>query len=272
MLHPPTTQPPLPTQIVALVLAGSRPGSDPLAAAAGVATKALVPINGRPMIDHVVRTLTEHPRIGKVVVLSQQGAAGLANHPATQWLTDHEKVHFEISGGGISQSLLDLIDHGAVAPPFLLTTVDNILLNHAIMDEFLKGISNADIAVAMVERTTLMRAYPQSRRTWLTFRRGWWSGANLFWLGSDHARSALQLWRHIEQDRKKGWRVISAFGPALLIGAALRILTIHQAIVRAGKRLGLNAKMIEISIPEACIDADKPEDVALIESILQRRG
>lgn len=258
-------------RITVVVLAGSRPGRDPLADAAGVATKALIPVAGRTMIDHVARTLTDHKRIGQVILLSQQGTEILARDTGTQWLARHDKIRFATSGAGISQSILDLMHTGALVPPFLLTTVDNILLDHNIIDAFLTGVGDADVAVAMVERATLMEAYPQSRRTWLKFRHGWWSGANLFWLGSAQARGALELWRNIEQDRKKGWRIVSAFGPLLLAGAALRVLTIHQAVARAGKRLGLRVRIVGLSIPEACIDADKPEDIILIEAILAAR-
>lgn len=258
-------------RITVVVLAGSRPGRDPLANAAGVATKALVPVAGSAMIDHIVRTLTDHHRIGQVIILSQQGAEILARDTGTQWLAQHDKIRFAPSGAGISQSILDLMQAGTLAPPFLLTTVDNILLDHDCIEAFLADVGDADVAVAMVERATLMQAYPQSRRTWLKFRNGWWSGANLFWLGSAKARSGLELWRSIEQDRKKGWRIVSAFGPLLLAGAALRVMTIHQAVARAGKRLGLRARIVDLPIPEACIDADKPEDITLIEEILARR-
>ena len=124
----------------------------------------------------------------------------------------------------------------------------------------------------MVERATVIAAYPDARRTWLKFRGGQWSGANLFLLGGARAARALEKWRAIEQNRKKGWKIVSAFGPALLLGAALRLLTIHQAIARAGRRLGVTARIVPIGIAEACIDADKPDDVTLIEAILARRN
>src|SRR3990167_6475050 len=117
-----------------------------------------------------------------------------------------------------------------------------------------------------------MRAHPDSRRTWLRFRGGEWSGANLFWLGSPRARRVLEKWREIEQDRKKGWKIVLAFGPVLLLAAALRLLTAHRAIARAGRRMGLDARIVPMPMAEACIDADKPEDIVLIERILARRA
>jgi molybdopterin-guanine dinucleotide biosynthesis protein A len=252
-----------------VLLAGSRPGGDPLALAAGVTTKALVPIAGQTMLARTARTLINHPRIATVAIVAQQGADMLAGGDDTGWLADHARIRFVESNSGISQSLLDLIDGGALSLPLLVTTVDNVLLNNAIMDHFLNGLSaDSDIAVGMVERTTLHAAYPQSRRTWLKFRGGWWSGANLFWLGSSKARTALALWRNVEQDRKKGWKILSAFGPSLLLGALLRILTIESAIAKAGRRLNLKAEIVPLPVAEACIDADKSDDIALIEAIL----
>ncbi len=259
--------PPVP----AIILAGSRPGVDPLAAAAGVATKALVPIAGRPMIDHVARTLLAHRGIGEVILMAQQAQA-LADHPQTAWLREEPRIRFVDSGSGISQSLLDWMAGEGARLPALVTTADNVLLDGAILDAFLAGARGADVAAAMVERAVLTQAYPQSRRTWLKFRGGAWSGANLFWLGSDKAANALRKWREIEQDRKKGWKIISAFGPLLLLGAALRLLSIHQAIAGAGRRLGAGvARIVPLPIAQACIDADKPDDIAMIERILAER-
>lgn len=224
------------------------------------------------MLDRVVRTLTDHPRIATVAILSQQGQDGLATHPQTAWIAGHPQVRFVNSGSGISQSILDAIESKAITLPVLVTTVDNVLMNSMIIDAFLHGIDPAsDVAVAMVERTTLLAAYPHSRRTWLRFRGGAYSGANLFWLASARARGALNLWRSVEQDRKKGWKILSLFGPALLAGAALRMLSIHSATKRAGARLGLQAQVVALPIAEACIDADKAEDVMLIEQILAAR-
>ena len=57
-----------------------------------------------------------------------------------------------------------------------------------------------------------------------------------------------------------------------MIGALLRLFTLHQGIARAGKRFGARATAVAMSAPEACIDADKPDDVRLIEQILAARA
>jgi GTP:adenosylcobinamide-phosphate guanylyltransferase len=254
--------------VTAILLAGARPIPDPLAVAAGVAVKPLVPVGGEPMINRPARALLDHPAIGDVIILTQRPDLFAAD-PATAWLAEHPRVRFEQGGQGIAASLLDLMARGVANYPLLLTTADHVLLDRAMLDQFVAEAQGADIAVAMVERATLLARYPGSRRTWLKFRDGWWSGANIFWFGSDKARAIIALWQDVEQDRKKGWKILTAFGPLALIGALLRISTLRGGIARIGRRFGLTARLVAMNSPEACIDADKPADVTLIEAILK---
>ncbi|MEJ7934141.1 nucleotidyltransferase family protein [Sphingobium sp. AN558] len=256
--------------ITALLLAGARPKADPLAVAAGVAIKPLVPVGGQPMINWPARALLAHPAVGQVVILTQSPDLFAAD-PATAWLMDHPQVSFEHSGGGIASSLLAYMERPDTGFPLLVTTADHVLLDGAMLDQFVAEAAGADVAVAMVERGTLLARYPDSRRTWLKFRDGWWSGANIFWFGSAKARDIVTLWREVEQDRKKGWKILAAFGPLPLLGALLRISTLRGSIARVGKRFGLSARLVAMTQPEACIDADKPADVTLIEAILNQK-
>ena len=259
-----------PASVTAILLAGARPIPDPLAIAAGVPVKPLAPVAGEPMINRPARALLDHPAIGQVIVLTQRADA-FATDPATAWLGAHPRVRFERGGAGIASSLLALMEAGDMPFPLLLTTADHVLLDRAMLDQFIAEATGADVAVAMVERATLLARYPQSRRTWLKFRDGGWSGANIFWFGSEKARAVIALWQEVEQDRKKGWKILSAFGPLALIGALLRISTLRGGMARVGRRLGLVARLVAMAQPEACIDADKQADVDLIEAILARR-
>jgi hypothetical protein len=222
------------------------------------------------MINRPARALLAHPAIGRVIILTQ-APEYFAADPATAWLASDPRVRFETGGQGIASSLLALLEAGDLPFPILLTTADHVLLDAAMLDQFVGQASGADIAVAMVERATLLARYPHSRRTWLKFRDGWWSGANIFWFGSAKARSIIALWQEVEQDRKKGWKILAAFGPFALVGALLRVLTLRGGIARIGRKFGLVARLVAMDSPEACIDADKPDDVTLIESILKQR-
>ncbi len=251
--------------IPAIVLAGSRPGPDPLLSGSGVSTKALLPIAGQAMLVHVVKALRASPEVGAITILAQNSTE-LAAEPGLAGLAN---LHFADSGQGISSSLAAALPPGD--DPLLVTTADNVLLQPTMVAEFLRGGADSDVAVAMVERDILLARYPESKRTWLKFRGGWWSGANMFRLRGRRVLPLLDFWGRIEHDRKKGLKIVAAFGPWLLVGALLRLFTIQQGIARAGLRFGLRAKVVPMSEPEACIDADKPADIDLIEAIFAAR-
>jgi GTP:adenosylcobinamide-phosphate guanylyltransferase len=258
------------TTFTAIILAGQRPGIDPLAAHFNEPYKALIPIAGRPMLSHVVQTLTGRADAARIVILAQNVAA-LFEHADMRWITDDPRIVARDCGDSVVQAIIDTLDALPDAYPFLLTTADNVLLDDRMIDAFVAGASAADLAVALVERRTLEAAYPGNRRTWLRFRGGAYSGANLFWLGSPAALRGPAVWRGIEQQRKRARAVLGAFGVGLALMIAVRLLTLDQAILRVGRRLGLRAKAVVLPFAEACIDVDKAADHAMVEIIVAGR-
>lgn len=261
--------------ITALVPAGRRPGVDPLAAHFGADFKAVIPIAGEPMVLHVVKALLASSHVGRVVILTQEPDSFL-QRPDLSWLAKDPRIVWRRSSESVSASVLDAIRAlgGQSAreeqTPFLLTTADHPLLTPDMIDAFVRGAESAqaDIAVGFVERRTLLAKYPENRRTWLKFRGGWYSGANLFYFGSPRVEPALTLWREVEQDRKKVWKLFARFGPWLFVQALLRIATLGGALAAAGRKLGLKVAPVVLESPEACIDVDKVEDFHLVEEIL----
>jgi GTP:adenosylcobinamide-phosphate guanylyltransferase len=250
----------------AIVLAGSRPGRDAFAEQFGTDLKALIPVAGEPMVRRPVRALLESKRIGVVIVLSQ------APERIADALPDDPRIRSALSEATIAATMLALCDDARIAWPLLVTTADHALLDAATIDEFCAASDAADIAIGVVERDALMRRLPNSSRTWLKFRGGAYTGANLFALRSAAVAPAIELWRTVEQDRKKGWRLMALLGPSVLIGTALRLLSIDDVLARIGRKLGLTIKAVRLGNPLAGVDVDKPEDHALAEAIIAGRA
>jgi hypothetical protein len=114
-----------------------------------------------------------------------------------------------------------------------------------------------------------MKRFPNAERTWLKFRGGAYTGANLFALRTPKAAAAIELWRSVESERKKGWRVVSVLGPFVLIGTLLRLINLDGALRRIGRKLGLNVTAVRLSNPVAGVDVDKAEDHELAEAIIR---
>ena len=253
----------------AIVLAGQRPGIDPLASIFSQESKACVPISGKPMAAWVIETLLATPQIGKIVVLAQNRemvcALGLSE------LIDDDRVTFAESIGGISQSIAHIVGKAPLDWPVLITTADHPLLTVEMVSGFIDGAGVSDLAVGAVERRTVLQRYPESKRTWLKFRGGAYSGANLFALRSPATLKALELWAQAEQDRKKAFKLFWHFGLRLALRGITRTISFPSALQRAGKKLGLNASLVLLPQAEAAIDVDKISDHRQAEAILSER-
>ena len=255
----------------AVILAGNRPGGDPLAEAHGVAAKALVPVAGQPMLAHVLHSLIGHPAVGEILVMAQDPEV-FEDDPVCGKLARDPHVTMAVSSSTIASSMDDLLASEGIGFPILITTADNVLLDRSMVAHFVSEAGGCDIAIAVVGRSTLMARFPESKRTWLKFRGGQYSGANLFHFGSKRAREILRYWAEVEQDRKKGWKILTIFGPWLLFLAITRMLSIDQLAARVGKKIGLDIRIVQMPQAEACIDVDKPADLEMVEKILAGRG
>jgi CTP:molybdopterin cytidylyltransferase MocA len=253
-----------------VILAGQRPGIDPLAAAFGEKSKALVRIAGRAMLDRVVETVLATPFVAGVVVLGQSperlrrgAAAAFRDDPRIRWIE---------ASAGISESLRGVVGGEAAPWPVLVTTADHPLLTRDMLESFVAAGGGEDVAVAMVESATILARYPETKRTWLRFRDGSWSGANLFALRAPAAVRALDLWSEVEQNRKRPLRLFWRFGPWFTLRALTRSIGLGDALARVGRRFGMKVLLIPLDYAEAAIDVDKPSDHALAEGILMASG
>ena len=254
---------PTPARWTALVLAGERPGDDPVGRPFGATPKALVTVVGRPMVARVVDTLLASPDVARVVVLAHDVAAIAAVLPA--------EVTVRESGSGIAASVRAVAGLADAPWPVLVTTADHPLLTPASVAEFLGGVGEADVAVGFAARARVLARHPTTRRTWLRMRDGGWTGANLFALAGPGAVPALNHWEGVERDRKHTWRLIATFGPALAARALVRRLTLAKALAAAGRRLGVRAIAVPLSDPDIAIDVDRPADLRLAELVLWAR-
>jgi GTP:adenosylcobinamide-phosphate guanylyltransferase len=242
----------------ALVLAGSRGVSDPVAAYADVSDKALIEIGGQTMLARVI------------AALKAAGAANIHVSYSSEAVRDEADALGVIplaAAPGPSASVSDgLAKAGA---PLLVTTADHALLRPEWIAAFLAAIpADADVAAMLARRPAIERDAPPTRRTYLCFADGDWSGCNMFWLATPAADAALALWSEVERDRKRPWRIVRRLGPGLLLRYALGRLSLADALGALGRRVGVTARVVESPSGLAAVDVDKPADLDLVRSIL----
>lgn len=244
----------------ALILAGSRPGApDPVAAYAGVPHKALITLGGETLLARVAAAV----RAGGAtrVLVSANGPAVLA---------EAARLGLEVVAPAAGPSGSVAAGLAAAGAPLLVTTADHALLEGEWVRRFVADMpADADVAVLLARRETIEAAAPRTRRTYLRFADGAWSGCNLFLLATPAAARAIGLWREVEADRKRPWRIVGRLGPGLLVRYLLGRLTLAKAVAHLGRRAGVRATTVASPFGLAAVDVDKPADLELVRGIVE---
>lgn len=245
----------------ALVLAGSRGGVDPVADYAGVSHKGLIPLGGQTLLARVLGALD---RAGATRI-----GVSTSDIAIIDALPGFETASPLPAAGGPSQSVHDAAS--LMGTPLLVTTVDHALLQPEWVSEFLaKAPADADIAILLAPEAVVRAAAPETKRTYWRFKDGGYSGCNLFLLRNDTALHAVDFWRKAEALRKQPWRIAALLGPVMLVRYALGLMTLDETLERLGRAAGVRAVAVRSSYGLAAVDVDKPEDLDLVRSIVER--
>ncbi len=248
-------------EAAALVLAGTRPGGDPFAAAQGMAHKSLIEIGGTTLLERVLRALQE-AGVSRIGVSCDEGpVADLARELGAEVIP---------TGRGPSASVGSGFE--ALGAPLIVTTSDHALLRPDWVCELVDGTpEDADLSVMLAERETVQRVMPESKRTYLRFADGHWSGCNLFYLQTPDARRAIETWSMVEADRKRPWRIAVRLGLGTFLSMLVGRLTIADGLARLGDKIGVRAALVSASDGLAAVDVDKQADLDAVRALIARR-
>lgn len=261
-----------PRPVTALVLAGARPGRDAVAEAAGVPLKVLAAVGGVPMVARVLKTL-EGSCLVKQRILCGPSWEIVQGQDFLHDLVETKSIRWVAPQQGPSLSVKMFLEQAPQDFPLLVTTADHALLTVEMVEYFLRKASQVrvDVAVALVPYSLVAEAYPQSKRTVIGFRGGGYCGCNLFLLCTPQAERLVEFWTQVERERKRPLRLIRRLGWVMLLRYILGLLSLSDALLKLSQRVGISIKEVILPFPEAAIDVDTLEDLALVEQIVERQ-
>lgn len=259
------------TRMPALVLAGTRPGGDPLARQEGVSHKALIEIGGRSMLERVVGALAASPSVGCIEVAIEQPEVLPALPGLRAPLCQVAVTSAMPDASGPSGTVAAALERHET--PLLVTTADNALLRAQWIDEFVAAVPpTADLAAALAPRDAVEAAAPDTKRTWLRFSDGHFSGCNLFLLARPAAAGAIAFWRELESHRKQPLRMIARLGWTFALRYRLGLLSSAAVAERLSTLSGSRVAFVMLRDGRAAIDVDKHEDLVLVRQLASRAG
>jgi molybdopterin-guanine dinucleotide biosynthesis protein A len=261
------------TPFTAIILAGERGPGDPLVEHASACCKAMVEIDGTPMILRVLAALDDAVHVGHCL-LSGPGHDKMAAESPVVRLIEAGTVDWCEPQPTPSTSAYHAMQRVPATTPVLVTTADHPLLSAEIVDHFC-GQSlarGADVTVGLAPYGLVKAAFPDMKKTVLRFRDGDYCGCNLFAFLTAEGRRMADYWRRVETQRKNPVGVIRILGWAAVIRYLLGRLTLPSALDSLSRRLHLNLGAVILPYAEAAVDIDSIADHAIVQKKLSRQA
>jgi GTP:adenosylcobinamide-phosphate guanylyltransferase len=242
---------------------------DPLYQIANVEKKALIPLVGKPMICWVLDALRSSALIDHIIIVGLQ--------PDELDYQD-QKLSFVDSAGGLIENIFagiaKLRQVNPLVKKFLLLSSDIPLITAETVHGFVEecGDQTADIYYAVVEEKTMEARFPQSKRTYIPFKGGRYTGGDIFLFDMRAANdNNIELGRALTGSRKNALNQARMIGLGFIIRFLLRMMTVHEAARRASAKVNLNGRAVDTRFAELGMDLDKPHQYQIIKASLEER-
>lgn len=251
-----------------LILAASREGAlDPLAQAAEVSHKCLVPIAGAPLITYPLRAALNMPG-GGLILISTDDAQGLRTVPLVAQAERQGRVVLIDAQPNLADSIVYAGQRASF--PLIVTTADSALLNAAALRDFALASdgTKAMATLALATREAVRAAHPDGQRRFYTFADGAFSNCNLYWLRAPEALASARAFAGGGQFAKRPARIVAAFGVINLLLFRLGKLRLATMMRRISRVFRVPIEPVLIPDGRLAIDVDNARTHAIAEALL----
>lgn len=247
--------------IDALVLAGSR-NDGPLKQCSSVPYEAMITIGRKTMIEYVIDALRSSRLIDRIVVVGP---------PDVPDFCRREDVMVVPAKGTLMENLARGVESLSGSHRVLLATCDIPLITAQAIEDFLYrcGERSADVYYPVVPREVVEKSIFRTRRTYVAFKEGDFTGGNLFLVDPAAVGRCMVIGQQLVDARKSPIRLSRLMGIPFLIRFLLRRVTLKEAERKASDLLGVRGAVVITTYPEVGVDVDKPSDLDLVSKVLE---
>lgn len=253
----------------AVVTAGGIPQpNEPLYAYSKGASKALIDVAGKPMIQWVLDALGEAKTIDRVVVIGLSAKSDLTCKKPLTYLSNRGKMLDNLKAG--TARVMEL---NPKAKYVLFVSSDIPSITAEMVDWVVNTATETqdDIYYNVVVREDMEERFPGSKRTYTPLKDMQVCGGDM-----NVARAAIvnqnsEFWNKLIEARKNPAAQAALIGFDIIFKFIFRQLTIDDVIKRVADKLGLKGRAIVCPFPEVGMDVDKPHQLELMRADLSKR-
>jgi GTP:adenosylcobinamide-phosphate guanylyltransferase len=256
----------------AIVTAGGIPlPEEPLYPETKGHNKALLDIAGRPMIQWVLDALCQAKTVDNIIVVGLSEKTGLTCTKPIHYISNQGKM-LDNFRAGVQKSL----ELGKKSKHVLFVSADIPAITGEMVDWVVNTAmeTDDDIYYNVIERETMEKRFPGSKRTWTKLKDMEVCGgdmnvarAKLVLAGSEN-----DLWQKISDARKSPLKQAALIGFDTLFLLLFRRLSLEMAVEKIAKRLNITGRAIVCPFAEVGMDVDKPHQLEIIRKDFKKRA
>lgn len=253
----------------AVVLAGDRGKSDPVAKAAGVYGKAAAKIQNITLIERVVAVLAQSDSVNKIFTVGPSREC-LKNHSDVRALLGEYDVEVLDPANGPCASAMQGVIVSA-SYPTLVVTCDLPLLESSMIDDYCQHMANvkADFVVGAIDYALIQKRITRLNKTKYQFNDQAVCFANLFAVLNPQGIKAIEYWQQVEESRKKPIELIRKIDWLSVFSYKLGRLSLSQVEDKLSRKVGAKLVIENLSIPELAIDVDSADDFEVLSHYIK---
>jgi GTP:adenosylcobinamide-phosphate guanylyltransferase len=254
----------------ALILAGGQPvPGDLLYEYTKDQPKPLLDIGGKPMIQWLLETFDNTPKLDQYVIVGLDETLGLKSSKPIHYVPDQGDLVENLKIGTqklqeinpqADQMLISTADIPTVTPEMVTTVIDE------------GEREDQDIVYFVVEQSVMEKRFPGANRTFLKLRGAAVCGADMNVTKISLVTQKEDLWNRLAESRKNPLKQASMIGFDTLFLILFRIVDLEGTARQASKRLGIHARAVFTPFAELAMDVDKPHQLEIIRKELSERS
>ncbi|OQX61673.1 MAG: hypothetical protein B5M51_07400 [Anaerolinea sp. 4484_236] len=228
--------------------------------------KALLDINGKPMLQWVLNALDQADTIDNIIVVGCQEQQNelTCSKPITFLPIQQDILKTVQSGGEALQKINPSAEHVVLTScdiPGVTPQSINWVVNTA-------QEGNHDLYYNAIPREVMEKRYPHSGRTYTKLKGLEVCGGDLTIVSTSLLSTDKEIFERFFNARKSPFKIASLIGYDTLLLLLTRLLTLENGVARISKRVGVDAHVLLCPYAEIGMDIDKPYHLKMLRQDL----
>ena len=254
----------------AIITAGGIPQPDePLYEYTLGASKAMLDVAGKPMIQWVVDALSGADNVENILIIGLTEDSGVTSPKIASFIPNQGGMIDNVRAG-----VTKTLEINPNSVHVLLASSDIPTITADMVDWLIDTAMETDHEAYynVIPRQVMETRFPGSKRSYTHLKDVEVCGGDMNLIKTSLAAQNSEIWDKLVASRKNVFKQAALIGYDTMFLLAFRLVTLDQAVKRASQRLHIKGRAIVCPYAEVGMDVDKPHQLEIVRADFDRRA